>query len=531
MAAKRTPLEASRARAEIARNNLAAAKAKRQLARVKGTDPQGNYQVLEPNKERRQPSVERTGEDGILPQNKRLKSAALGRDIERNFSPGRGIIHQFRVNVVGHLGKIQVNCENGTEATEYFNSDWAPAADFRNDDHFTTLLQNDVASVLREGDFLLLVDDGIIEDSGKLLSWEADQIAPLSKTALAASPYKDATQDNGILRDKYGRELAYVSSGEHGLQSISDLDKATIYPRGEARLVRNPWRLNQGRGVASILTAAAQIQDLYEILMRELQTAKRAASQAGYTKRSDAVTDYDNAGEAPAFLPEGSGKDTATTDAEGANASSNAPRNYENLESFATFWDYVDKDDEIHILDFQRPNVHLAEFIEAVMGMSGASMGLARVYTSLKASTSYTAFRGEMLLSWATFYAMQKWLERTVADWVAIKVLRRAQRLALIKTLPEGWERSISWAWPTMPTVDPLKEASATRIKLKNGTINYAELLGPNWEKLFESFAAQIDKARELNLPLSVLESMSGNLPEPEPDDDDETKPGGGKDE
>jgi len=126
---------------------------------------------------------------------------------------------------------------------------------------------------------------------------------------------------------------------------------------------------------------------------------------------------------------------------------------------------------------------------------------------------------------------MQKWLERTVADWVAIKVLRRAQRLALIKTLPEGWERSISWAWPTMPTVDPLKEASATRIKLKNGTINYAELLGPNWEKLFESFAAQIDKARELNLPLSVLESMSGNLPEPEPDDDDETKPGGGKDE
>ncbi len=63
-----------------------------------------------------------------------------------------------------------------------------------------------------------------------------------------------------------------------------------------------------------------------------------------------------------------------------------------------------------------------------------------------------------MILTWVTFIAMQKWLERSYADWVARKVLAWAMGNGKIKTLAPGWEQSLSWMWPTMPHVDELKE-------------------------------------------------------------------------
>ena len=511
---RRTKLQMAEDRNRTTALDLETATSKRKLARVQGRDD-----ATKVSKDRRQAKVETGGEGKILDQKKRLKAAAIGRDLERNFSPAKSIVHQFKTNVVGPLGKIQVNIKGGESAAAYFNGTWAKNPDFRNDDHLSTIFQNMVASVIREGDFLAVFDDGVIEDSGKLLTWESDQVAPLSAAALKESPYKTATQDNGILRDKWGRELAYICSGKRGQFEIENLADATIFPRGVARLVRNPWRLNQGRGVGSLLTPATQFEDLYEILAAELLSAKRASNIAGYTKRKDGVDDYDDPGATPGHLPENSGKDSETTAAEGANAASNEPKNYERFEALAGgMWEYLAEGDEIETLDINRPNPDLAPFIEAVMGMSGSSMGMAQVYTTLKASTSYTAFRGEMILSWATYFMLQKWLERTMADWLAEKVLTWAMRKKLIKKLPRGWEESISWAWPTMPSVDPLKEANATKLNLKNGVTDYSKLIGPDWDKRLTGFSDQVKRVRELDLPLSILETAAGNIESKEPE-------------
>jgi hypothetical protein len=105
---------------------------------------------------------------------------------------------------------------------------------------------------------------------------------------------------------------------------------------------------------------------------------------------------------------------------------------------------------------------------------------------------------------------MQKWLERAYADWVAIKVLTWAQRRKKIDSLPVGWESAISWKWPTMPHVDEARESIAESQSLKNGTTDYSELLGPDWQAKMEAFAEQLEFARERNLPLSVFEQKSG---------------------
>lgn len=474
----------------------------------------GRYDAVETNKNRRQPQIEIKSEDQTLDPRKRLLSHNIGRDLERNFASARGLIHQFRVNVVGADGKMQINTPDGEAASKWFNEVFSKGCDYRDDMHWSTVLQNVVAAAIREGDLLVVFDDEITpEDSGKLIHFEADQIASVNDNVLKQLPGYEAgwSQDSGVVRDRFGKVVGYIATGKRGKTIIDTLDEATFFPRGVARLVKNPWRLNQGRGVSAMLTAATNFQDLYEILAKELQSAKVAASIAGWTERQDAVLDYDNPAGLTQFLPENSGKAAADTALEGANSSNPEAPNYERFEALTGgIWEYLAKGDKINFADIDRPNIHLAEFIEAVLGHAGASMGLARAYTILRADSSYTAFRGDMVLSWATFYMLQKWIERDYADWVAVRAIRWAIRKGFIPAMADGWERAISWSWPKMPNVDELKEESAIKQALKNGTTDFSKQLGPDWRKKLEAYAEQINAIRSLNLPLSVLETIGG---------------------
>jgi len=508
---KKTKIQKAQERNELAKLGLDS------ILRERKTKIVAEYDAVKPTIKRHQPTRERKSEGGIYDMSRRLKGCNLGRDLERNYAPARGILHQFRVNVVGHLGKLQVNAEGGDESAAWFNQVWAKDCDFRDDIHFSTVLQNVVASVLREGDLLSVVDDKIIEDTGKLIHWESDQIVPLTESEFKkwTKKGKAVTQYNGILRDKYGRVTGYIVTGKRGLTSISEIKDITFFPRGVARLISNPWRLNQGRGVPSIITSASNFVDMYEILSKELQSAKVNATLAGYTKRGNATTDWDDPGGKPEFLPENAGKTAEEVAAEAAGGGESKAKNLEHFESLTGgMWEYIDSDDTIEFPDIKRPNIHLPEFIDAVLSPAGASMGLARAYTILHAEASYTAFRGDMILTWVTFIAMQKWLERSYADWVAQKVLAWAMRKGEIKKLAEGWEQSLSWLWPVMPHVDELKEENAVKQSLKNGTTDYSKLLGPDWEKKFEAFANQLKKAQALKLPLSAFEMSSGGQAE-----------------
>lgn len=516
MSRKRSPLAVERERNEIARLKLDT-----QL-REKKASILAKYDAVEGGTKRRQPINEVQNEDQVYDQNRRGLGINIGRDLERNYAPAKGILHQFRMNVVGALGKLQVNCKGGDEAAAWFNQEWAKDCDFREDMHFSDVLQNIVANVPREGDLLAVVDDGIIPEkmggtkggTGKLLHWEADQIVKLGEGALksAPAPYPDCVQENGILRNKWGKVIGFVTTGTRGKLVIDDIKEATIWNRENARHVKNPWRLNQGRGVPSMITNATNFIDLYEMLSIELQSAKRTGVIAGYVKRTEPTNDWDTPTTGATYLPENTGKSAATTALENANSTDPTAKNYEQFEALAGgYFEYMDKGDEAIFPPINRPNVHMAEFIEAVLCYAGASMGLAKAYTLLRADSSYTAFRGDMILSWASaFYPMQKWLERKYADWVAVKVIRWALAKGILAALEPGWERTLSWKWPVMPHVDEARESIAESQSLKNGSTDYSELLGPEWRTKFVALAEQLNVARDLGLPLSVFEQKSG---------------------
>jgi hypothetical protein len=175
------------------------------------------------------------------------------------------------------------------------------------------------------------------------------------------------------------------------------------------------------------------------------------------------------------------------------------------------YTDYGQPGDKVQYPPVDRPNNNMIGFIESVQCHAGAAFGLARAYTLLRADSSYTSFRGDMILSWAgAFYPMQKWLERCTADWVAVRALRWAMRKGFVPMLPEGWEQKLSWTWPTMPEVNETDAQTAVAASLKNGTTDYSQLLGPEWRKKFEALSEQMEVAKSLGLPLSMFETKSG---------------------
>lgn len=492
---------------------------------------------------RRKTEVERKEEDNLHTPTERLQGINLGRNLERNFTNAKGMLRQIKVNVIGHKGKVQFHTENkqwNKDAAFEINSVFAKEADSRGDLHLCDLAQLTIAAQKREGNVLMAFDD-FDEDDGKLIFWESDQLATVKaddwKNGAEAHhknpdeghewydlidekvmPYHQA---NGIIRDLKGREVAYVATGCRG-QAVTALTDCMILPRGSAKLLRKPWRFNQGLCHGEMLTASADMGDCYEMRAKELQSAKVAASYAGVVTRKDATSDYDDPTSVTS-LPENLGKSTD----EIADELAGTTPNYDRLEALTGgYMEYMAEDDDFRILDFNRPNPNLAPFFEFAQASAGASLGLAKCYSKLSADSSYTSFRGDMILTWATFKDDQKWMERQFFDWVAVRRIQWAiDKGRLDAPDTDLWEYLMSWEFPTMPQVDELKEEKAIAQRLKNGRTDWAQLLGPNWEEILRNgLGKQLAVIQELGLPLEFLETKAGAPVDAAPptDEDDE---------
>jgi len=470
-----------------------------------------SYDAVNPahEKHRRKAIVEFENEDDGFKNYDRLKAVNIGRDLERNFSTAKSMLNQFRINVIGSLGKLQFNSDDNelNRAVEhYFNSVWSKDCDSRDDMHWCEMLQNAVTAVKREHDCLCVFDD-FDEDDGKLLWFESDQLVMINEAHWKAKSVENGwfeikagrkiplVQNNGIITDSKGRVKAYVVTGQHGM-GYADWDDVTILPKNVAKLLKRPFRFNQTRGVSDIITASSELEDIYEMRTKELQSAKVASSFAGVVTKKNAQEEVImRGGDIPDDILE---EDTVTN--------TEPQESYDSLESMTGgYMEYLNPEEDFKILDFNRPNLNTKEFFEFVQVCAGAGMGLSKSYTTLTPAGSYTAFRGDMLLAWATFYENQKWIERRLCDWVAERVLSWAMRKRKIQYLPKNWGEMISWQFPKMPQVDPLKEVKAHKEALDAGLETYSKVLGATWEDQVKQLAKEYKIIKDNELPLDIL--------------------------
>lgn len=487
------------------------------------------YHVLEQSesRERRRASIEYGDEATQFPAFGRLQSVNVLRDLYRNYSSARCLLWQFRIHVIGCGQKVTFH--TGTDfdkaAESHFNNYFAKHADARDDRNLHDLNAALLLSVIREHDCVVYFDlDGGVtggDSKGKLWTWETDQICDIDdkdwkKDEVAAAirgslayPAGDMTQQQGCIQDKWGRTLGYIVTAQHGMASVPYKD-VTVLRRGWARLLKHPWRLNQTRGSSDMLTAACQLVDTYELLKAELASAKVAAHLGIQITQKDS----DTAAQGRADVSEKGANGVAVTDA--IPSSRKKYNAYEKLSRGAI--EYMEPGEEAKVLDNTRPSYTVKDFAEFETIMAGASMGLPRLYSMLKADASYSASRAEMNLGDGTFEVWQKWLERYVLDFEVVNATQAGQDVGAVPALNlKQWVDKFSFIHPVQKSIDVLKDALADTERLNNRTSTLAELIGPHWE----DHIAQLGKERKA-LDAAGIKNPADALPvkpqQPSPD-------------
>lgn len=496
----------------------------------------GYEAVTFPFSEQRRPSyVERGGEDSQLTANQRNRIVNLHRDMMRNSPTRVSQDQQIRVNVVGSVGgKLYASFPAGYESAaaavmDYFNKKWFRRAEFTFRKNFNWLLKTVLTAEDVNGNVVLVFDDGILtggNGTGRIRGFEGDEIG--SVPDLSKYWPKGYEQSNGFVYNKLGMFCGcFVSTA----QRESARGKSEFDPDdGVLRLSCDPFdddalcnwialgdmrRFNQGRAVSPLTSAITCLIDLHETSASEAQAAKINAQLVGQILQ-DASAETPDDGEASAFDDE--------EPPEGEAVSKEVKFTTKELSSIGAHFDQMPPGLKIDLLRTERPNPNMPQYIEFLTGLVGGTRGLARVYSTLKAQTSYTAFRGEQSMTKPSFEESQQDLERDVCDWAARCVITRAVKLGLIaEALPDGWESMIAWRWPTMPEIDEVKAQNALSLKLKNGVTSLARELGPGEvDKIIAERKSEKEKFAAAGL-VYPCEDPSADVASVESDDDDES--------
>jgi capsid protein len=493
--------------------------------RIGATRILAKYDIVDPRKDNgqhRRAEIERKSEDKLLKSYNRMKLINLLRDAERNASNARGMLLQIRLNVASGI-KMRINSEDedfNKAASFWFNTVFAHECNFEDDDTLEDLAENVIAARFREGDCLAVFDPmGTNEPVLKI--FEADQLPDLEEKSMKEMaklyPWIEAkyTCEQGVILDTMGRVAGYAVTSEHG--GTVDLKRVTCYKRNDqARLLRKKWRFDQFRGIPDFAASLTDILDIYDMRSKELQTAKLAASLAIVSESQeerDAIADAaESANVAGLFSDDSSSSSPSEPGIEDISIDREEMDDWHDMtELTGGKIKKATPGEKISALDIDRPNLNAQAFYEAVTGTAGAGIGLMKCYARGEVSTSYTAFRGEMVMTWAQFRACQKWLERQFLDWVARKAIDWAIRaMAVPGPTDPMWQYRISWTFPRMPAVDPEKESKARISDLGAGFSDYSSEFGPDWEHTFNKLGKEKDAAERNGLHLSPFTQMPG---------------------
>lgn len=491
-----------------------------------------------------------TEESEFIPYD-RMYAITLGRDMRRNQARYASLEKTIARMTAGTV-KCQLNTPDDAwnkAAEDYFNGIFArdclmqiPRQDL------AELCRQLVSSMIREGDVLVVFDaPGVAVGSDRLLVFEADQLVHMDEADFAAL-YPGCRQECGVILNPFGCIVGYIVSvlrlddqNRYRPNTLTSLpaSKCLVFGPEDAVLLATRYRPGQVRGVPEMLPVSICLDDADEMVKSELLTSKMGAksyatiyeSEATQTARTDselaaAVMAMEKAGNVDSQTGHLIDPDALPTVSEESAASR---PHYASIDSTdSAIVTYMEGRDRLDIQTPTRPNLHVDEFYRARNCDAAASMGLSRGYSELAVTNSYTAHRGESLMTWESIYERQRHLAHSLLDWLADKVITRGIELGAVPPPPESaraWRTQVSWELPTMPAIDEQRSVDAQVTALKAGLVNYRDLLGSDWKEKLAEYGREVAEIRSLDLPLSVLETVSGALAETRDNPDTTTEP------
>lgn len=480
--------------------------------------------------------AETKNEDEILDSRKRGKLLDLSRNAFRNNPTFVTILKQFDLNAIGtNGGKAIITFKNedfGKKVLREF-SNWTRNADFFDGLSLNTLLKLVLKTQLIGGDLILLFDDGLISDSGKILLYEPDEIGDTDEKEIEKRYGKGSKQSLGRVYNSYGQFIgAIVSRSQRGSDKFDA--KSCYFLKKDPNsttfndywlMPRNVFRVSQGRGISPTTSSLGNIIDLQDYVAYEIAAAKKNAqtlATVSETKEEEKVqppsafdedTDFSNMSDeqieqaVKAEMEEVPNK-TVTLD---------------RIKAAGCIYQVLPEGYKFDLLDTKHPNTNSAEWVKWLAAYSAAPFGLTSCYATLKCDSSYTAFRGEQLMAQPTFEEAQKALEQ-ICDWILYRWSQWAVKKGIIQNLFEDdWVLdSVEWEWPILKDVDRVKEQQAIALQLKNNTGSYKEVYGSNWKEQLKQIAEEKEYMNSIGLVHPSEVTVSGAIVETNNEDNNE---------
>ena len=216
-------------------------------------------------------------EDQILDASKRARLLDLTRNLVRNSSLFNTILGQMTTNVVSTCGgKVVLSMPNEEANKSIRHSFFAYTrnVDFYTGDTLNHLLKRVLREYVIGGDCVLLFDDGLVEDSGKVLFFESNEIVDVPQPEVEKRYGEGAWISHGKVYSKNGRHIGtVVSKSQSGIAGVAvDPDKCYYLkkdPNGNP--LDNYWfhfssNWREGRAVSQAASAIATIHQLEDLV-------------------------------------------------------------------------------------------------------------------------------------------------------------------------------------------------------------------------------------------------------------------------
>ncbi len=426
------------------------------------------------------------------------------RDLNRNDGVAAGITSTMVTNVVGtgikpqsRIDKENLGIDDATaiqfqKRAERCWEKWVPYADSAERMDFYEIQQLIDRQILENGEVIIL--PLMLKEKYRPYSL-ALEVIESDRLVTPSDKRSEKSIRSGVKIGARGQPVSYFIQKTHPGDSTLKLrtpnsDKCIEIPArneyGRPNVIHLYWiqRPGQTRGVPFFAPILTYFKDLADYLEAELVAARIAACFSLFIESEDAANMALN-------------RSTETT---------SANTRIEDLEPGMV--EYLNPGEKISSFSPERPGASFEPFVDKMLRMIGAALGLPYELVSKDFSkTNYSSARAALLEARRYFRVRQEWISRKLCQPVWDMVieeayLRKELDAPNFYTQKQDWCRT-RWITPGWAWIDPLKEVKAAQEAVDNNLSSLADeaaAQGKDWEEIMEQNAREDQKRKELGL-------------------------------
>jgi capsid protein len=319
--------------------------------------------------------------------------------------------------------------------------------------------------------------------------------------------YEGKSICDGVALDKNGRPVGYwVGSDSDGKQMIY---KGTT-PADFVAHVMEPSRPGMHRGLSMLYPVINDLQDLEELHMLEMQSAKDHAAVSRTIETASGELDAVDLR-----------RQEFSTGSGGNSGGSQNTRNLHYESIFGSSVKVLKRGDKMTLLASQRPSVVTQDYWKYRTEMVCSGVGIPYVLV-FPDSMQGTVYRGALDTA-AAFFAARSQVMQDVARRIYTYVMGWARyNVPELRDAPADWSR-VSIRAPRAVNVDVGRNSSAMLAELEKGATNYEAIYGPlglDWREEFVKLKEQQDFAKSIGLtldPAAAAQPMQSAPVAPQP--------------